>query len=323
MIYDDIKNFNKQFDYKPAVENSNGLKKKFNKFLVAGMGGSHLAADILKAWKPDLDIVIWNDYGLPTLRDIKDRLIIASSYSGRTEETVDAFNTAKAKHLAVAAVSAGGKLIALAQKFKTPYVQLPDWHMQPRMALGLSLKAILALLGNRKGLHEASELAKKIHPSRQEASGKVLAKRLYESIPVIYISLRNASIAYNWKVKFNETGKIPAFYNVLPELNHNEMTGFDAKPRTAGLSKRFHFIFLKDVEDDRRVIKRMNILEKLYRDRGHKVEVIFLQGQSRLEKIFSSLNLADWTAYYTAKQYGVESERVPMVEEFKKLVSGR
>lgn len=322
MIYDDIKNFQKQFAYEPKVENP-GKLKKYKKFVVAGMGGSHLAADILKSWKPELDIFVWSDYGLPPLKDIKERLFIASSYSGRTEETIDALNSARARHIPVAALSVGGKLIGLAQKYKIPYAQMPDMHMQPRMALGLNLRGILALIGDKAGLKETSELAQELHPSRHELGGKALAKRLYGSVPVIYASLRNQTAAYNWKIKFNETGKTPAFMNVLPELNHNEMTGFDAKLRTAALSKNFHFIFLKDIDDDKRIIRRMNILEKLLRDRGFRVEALFMQGKDRLEKIFNSLNLADWTAYYTALQYGVEPEQVPMVEEFKELMGGR
>ena len=125
MIYDDIKNFNKQFEYDPKVENAAKLKK-FNKFVVAGMGGSHLAADILKAWRSDLDIIIWKNYGLPQVKDLKERLFIASSYSGKTEEIIDSFKEAKSKHLPIAAIGIGGKLIQLAEKFKAPYVQMPD-----------------------------------------------------------------------------------------------------------------------------------------------------------------------------------------------------
>ncbi|MBU6500929.1 MAG: hypothetical protein KGJ89_02285 [Patescibacteria group bacterium] len=322
MIYDDIKHFNKQFEYEPKVENATKLKK-FKKFLVVGMGGSHLAADILKSWKPDIDIVVWNDYGLPPLKDVKERLLIANSYSGKTEETIDSLNAAKAHHVSSAVISTGGKLIGLAQKHKLPYVQMPDLHMQPRMALGLNLRGLLALMGDKSWLNETLELAKELHPARHEIGGKALAKRLYGSVPIIYASLKNQSVAYNWKIKFNETGKTPAFMNVFPELNHNEMTSFDVKLRTATLSKNFHFIFLKDIDDDKRIIRRMNILEKLLFDRGFKVEALFMQGKNRLQKIFNSLNLADWTAYHTALQYGVEPEQVPMVEEFKKLMVPR
>jgi glucose/mannose-6-phosphate isomerase len=322
MILDDIRNYAKQFAYEPKVENAGKLKRKFEKFLAVGMGGSHLAADILKAWHPELDIVVWSNYGLPALREkeLKERLIIISSYSGNTEEAIDAFNVARAKRLTVAVIAARGKLINLAQKLKVPYVQMPDFHFQPRMATGLNLKAMLALMGERTWLHEAGELATILHPSREEHRGKDLAKRLHGAVPVIYASGRNAAIAYNWKIKFNETGKIPAFYNVVPELNHNEMTGFDSKGRTPPLSRHFHFVFLKDGGDDRRITKRMSVLEKLYKDRGFKAEVILLQGKNELHKIFNALMLADWASYHSALLYGVEPEQVPMVEEFKKLI---
>jgi glucose/mannose-6-phosphate isomerase len=140
-------------------------------------------------------------------------------------------------------------------------------------------------------------------------------------VPVIYTSAKNAAIGYNWKIKFNETGKIPAFTNVVPELNHNEMTGFDAKEKTVALSRGFRFIFLKDGLDDRRILKRMSVLEKLYHDRGFKVEIVLLQGKNEIQKIFNALILADWTAYHTAKLYGVDPEQVSMVEEFKKLIA--
>ncbi|MGC9599504.1 MAG: SIS domain-containing protein [Minisyncoccia bacterium] len=322
MMLDDIKNCAKQFAYEPKVENAAKLKRKFTKFVVVGMGGSHLAADIIRAWHPGLDIVSWSNYGLPPLheKDLKERLVIASSYSGNTEEPIDAFNMTRAKHLPLAVIATRGKLIALAQKLKLPYVQVPDFHAQPRMSTGLMLMGTLALIGEKTWLWEARELATTLHPVREEYRGRELAKRLHGSVPVIYASLRNATVAYNWKIKFNETGKIPAFCNVVPELNHNEMTGFDAKERTAPLSRHFHFVFLKDGGDDRRITKRMSVLEKLYKDRGFKVEVVLLQGKNELHKIFTALNLADWTAYYTAKLYGVEPDEVPMVEEFKKLI---
>src|SRR3989344_5365211 len=86
MIYNDIKNFNREFEFEPKIEHGARLKKKFEGYIVAGMGGSHLAADIIQCWQPENNIIIWSDYGLPPLRpkELKKRLIIASSYSGNT-----------------------------------------------------------------------------------------------------------------------------------------------------------------------------------------------------------------------------------------------
>ena len=94
-----IKNFNQQFEYEPEIENAR-QSRHFNKFIVVGMGGSRLAADLLKVWNPYLDVVIHKDYGLPALsdQDLKERFVILSSYSGNTEEVIDAFNKAIEKN---------------------------------------------------------------------------------------------------------------------------------------------------------------------------------------------------------------------------------
>jgi glucose/mannose-6-phosphate isomerase len=322
MLPNDIKTYNKQFDYEPVVENAARLKKA-GKFLIAGMGGSHLAASILSAWHPEIDVIVWSDYGLPPLaeKDLKERLIILTSYSGNTEETIDAFNAAKAKKLSMAVIASRGKLLSLAAKNKLPFVAIPDMHIQPRMETPRILRATLALMGEKGLLSETKSLVSQLHPLREEYRGKELARKLYGNMPVIYASTQNGAIAQNWKIKFNETGKIPAFFNVVPELNHNEMTGFDAKAKTSTISRNLHFVFLKDGDDDRRITKRMNVMEKLYRDRGFKTEVVLMQGKTRIVKIFNALNLADWASYHSAKMYGVEPEQVPMVEEFKKLIA--
>jgi glucose/mannose-6-phosphate isomerase len=188
------------------------------------------------------------------------------------------------------------------------------------MATGFGFRALLKLMGENRGLSESALLAKSLKSFEAGRYGKALARKLKGQVPIIYSSYKNFSIAKNWKIKFNETAKIPAFCNFFPELNHNEMTGFDLKDSTRPLSQRFYFLFLKDPDDSKQMIKRMNITERLYRERGLPTEVVILNGKSSLAKIFSSLLLADWTAYYLAEEYGVDSEQVPMVEEFKRLI---
>ncbi|MBI3046590.1 MAG: hypothetical protein HYY86_03600 [Candidatus Harrisonbacteria bacterium] len=321
MIYEAIKNFHAQFDFKPAVENA-GKLKKYGQFIVAGMGGSNLAPELLKIRRSALNIISHRNYGLPALspKILKNTLIIASSYSGNTEETLDAFKMAVSKNYPTAAITVGGKLLDLAKKFKKPFIQLPDTGIQPRSALGFFTKSLLKITGDQEASREISELAKVLKPYELERAGKALAKKLKGHVPVIYVSERNRAIAYNWKIKFNETGKIPAFINAFPELNHNEMTGFDVKDSTQNLSKNFYFLFLKDPADHPKIVKRMNITERLYRERQLPVETMVLSGKSVFHKIFSSLVLADWAAYYTAEEYKVEATEVPMVEEFKRLI---
>ncbi|MEK7599022.1 MAG: bifunctional phosphoglucose/phosphomannose isomerase [Patescibacteria group bacterium] len=313
--------FYKQFEYEPVIENAENLQSK-EKWIICGMGGSHLAADLLKIFQPRLEIIIHFDYGLPEMsaEDLNQYLIIASSYSGNTEETLDSFGEALKKKLSLAAISVGGKLLESAKKNSIPFVQLPDTGIQPRFALGFSLRAILKLMGDKKNLAETQKLARLLDNQFCQKAGQELAQKIKGCVPVIYASRKNKAIAYNWKIKFNETAKIPAFYNIFPELNHNEMTGFDAKETTKSLSDKFYFIFLLDSGDHPRILKRMDLTSELLKKRGYKVEILELAGQNSWHKIFSNLLIADWTTYYTALNYGTEPEFVPMVEEFKKLM---
>ncbi|MFY9462227.1 MAG: hypothetical protein WAP51_03440, partial [Candidatus Sungiibacteriota bacterium] len=111
-----IENFNTQFAFEPEIQNGAHFKK-YSKFIVAGMGGSHLAADLIKTWKPDFDVAVHSDYGPLALADsqAKDTLVILSSYSGNTEETLDALKDALSRGLPVAAISVGGKLLEAAK----------------------------------------------------------------------------------------------------------------------------------------------------------------------------------------------------------------
>ncbi|MCL5436132.1 MAG: bifunctional phosphoglucose/phosphomannose isomerase [Patescibacteria group bacterium] len=317
MMRDAIVNFHKQFKYRPKIEG--GKLKKYKKFLVCGMGGSPQPAEVLKSVLPELDLTVHKDYGLPA-GEWKKTLVIAISYSGNTEETKSSLEAALLAGLPVVAIATGGKLIETAKTRQVPYVVIPQTGIQPRSATGFLFMALLKVMKLKDQTAAAKELAKTLDPGLQEPTGKSLAEKLRGHVPVIYASSRNFPLAYMWKIKFNETGKVPAFYNVFPEVNHNEMNGFDVKEPSRELSRSFHFVFLKDGEDHPQVRKRFEVTAKLYRDRGLPVEVLELAGANRLEKLFSSLLLADWAALYTAEAYGLESEQVPMVEEFKKLI---
>jgi glucose/mannose-6-phosphate isomerase len=314
-----IRDFPQQFKFEPKVT-GDFKPSAYRAYLVCGMGGSQLATDILRSANPDLDLISWRDHDLPNLNDLKDRLIILSSYSGNTEETISSFHATRKKNLNAAVIAVGGELIELAKEYGVPYVQLPDTSIQPRMATGFALRALMALVSDLKGLKDTAGLVIVLEPDKLEWQGKGLAEKIAGKVPVIYASNVNEAIAKNWKIKFNENGKIPAFWNVFPELNHNEMTGFDVVPATEKLSQGFHFIFLADSEDHPGIQKRMQVTKQLFLKRGLPVEEVKIGGSSIYEKVFSALLLGDWTSYYTALHYGTEPEQVPMVEEFKKSI---
>jgi len=320
MLHDILEKFPEQFNWQPEIKNIEKLVLK-DITVVAGMGGSHLAANILNTYRPDWDVIVYSDYGLnlpPSV--LENSLVVASSYSGDTEEVIDVFKTALTKNLPLAVIASGGKLLKLAQENSTPYIQIPDTSAEPRFALGFSFLALLKLLDKSEALAGAHLLSSQLNNSDLENQGQELAQKLYNKIPVIYSSANNFSLAYNWKIKFNETVKIPAFCNVLPEANHNEMNGFDTTEKTAGLMEKFHFIFLQDKNDNPKILKRLSVLKNVLEKQGFQVETLLLAGEP-LHKIFSSLLLADWTSYHLSLFYKTEPIKTPLIHKFKDLLA--
>jgi glucose/mannose-6-phosphate isomerase len=316
------RDFPRQFAYVPVVENAARLPRA-TKFLVCGMGGSAHPTALIKIRRPELDVVIHRSYGLPRLApaDLASRFVLAVSYSGNTEEPIDAYDTARAQGLPVAVVATGGVLLERARRDGVPYVALPDATIEPRSGMGYTVRAELALMGDEEGLRETSALASVLDVAAAEAAGRALAEKLRGAVPVVYASHDNAYLAYVWKIKLNETAKVPAFCHEFPELNHNELNGYDFAPANRALSERFHFVFLEDQADHPRILKRMTVTEQLCRARGFGVEVLMLAGETVWERVFSSLLVADWTCITLAQGYGVAPDGQPMVEEFKRLIA--
>ncbi len=309
MIEENIRNFNRQLEWEPKIENENNLHR--GRAVVLGMGGSHIGADLLNAYDIKMALAVHSNYGLPFWVS-KENLIIASSYSGNTEEVLDGLNQALSGGFKTAVITSGGKLLEAAKEKSLPFVQLPG-GLQARMSAGYQVKALAKLLDREDLLEEINDLAGKFNSSESEAKGKELAEKIGNKIPVIYSSEFNKALSYTWKIRFNETAKVPAFYNIFPEMNHNEINGF-----TPG--QNFHFILLSDSEDHPQIKKRLEIFSKLYTEKGFSVEKINLTGEGRFNRLFSNLILADWASYYLAKQNGSDPEQIPLVEEFKKLI---
>ncbi|MGC8776115.1 MAG: bifunctional phosphoglucose/phosphomannose isomerase [Minisyncoccia bacterium] len=314
-----IYNFINQLDWDPKIYGQI-QNKNFKKVIVCGMGGSHLGADILKSFNLNFEINIWSNYNLPQINknELKDYFVVIDSYSGNTEEALSSFFAAQKLKLNIGIITSGGKLLNLAKKYQKPYVLIPNTGIQPRHALGYQILALAKILNQEKIILNIKNIKNKINIFNLEKGGKKIAKEIFNFVPIIYSSENNKSLAYNWKIKFNESSKIPAFYNVFPELNHNEMQGFDVLPQTKKLSENFYFLFLYDQNDDLKIKKRMIITANLYKKRDLKVKLINLKEKNNWLKIFNVLFLGDWISYYLAKMYNTDFEKVKMVEEFKK-----
>lgn len=321
-----ILDFPKQF--RVGIKSAESIKsKRFPKNLfILGMGGSALPGEILKIYfeknKISTPLFLIQDYMDLFLAKEKD-LIVAISYSGNTEETISAFLEAKKRKLSLTTITSGGKLAEISQKEKINFVRIPA-GLPPRFALGYLFSALYQILINsgviRRSSEEILKLEKELKPEKLEKRGKILAKALKNKIPIVYASRINFPLAKIWKIKFNENAKIPAFCNFFPELNHNEMVGFTKILNYKVNLGTFSIVMIRDAEDHPRNKKRMNLTEKILKEKGVEIKNIWLEGKSLFEKIFSNLLLADWVSFYLALIYKIDPAPVQMVEEFKKLM---
>jgi len=315
----DILEFPEQFTFAPRVEHASRLDAR-RSFLVCGMGGSQFPTALLKTAMPSLNAVSWRDYDLPELRDLRDRLVVISSHSGNTEEAISSFAAARRRRLAVAVMTTGGELLKLARRYEVPHVVIPDTGIQPRMATGLMTRALLALMQDRKSLAATAKLARTLAPAASEKKGRAIAGRLQGSFPLVYASNRNRALARTWKILFNENGRVPAFWNCLPEANHNEMNSLDVADVNRALVDKVHLIMLHDASDHPRIQRRMMVMKQLVKKRGVPVLDVAIPHVEPFEKIFSTLLLGQWASYYTAQGYGTDPHDIFIIEEFKKLI---
>lgn len=318
-MQDDFLRCNEQLRWEPKVANPEKLGS-YTRFVVLGMGGSNLGPWLLKHYAPAPDIYMHRDYGLPAFSDWSDTLVIASSYSGNTEETIDGANEALRQGRPLAVIAKGGMLLALAKDKDLPYIEIPDTGIQPRVAVGYSTVGIAKLMGKEDAVRALQELGATFDPAARRSEAEAFGEKLRGSIPVVYASTANLPLAYVWKINFNENAKIPAFANSIPELCHNELNGFGVVEETKPLSARMHVIMLVDGTDHPRVEKRMRIMQEMLAEKGIAASSVALKG-SGFAKAFDAVLFASWLSLSLAGFSGVPAEEVPMVEDFKKRMA--
>jgi glucose/mannose-6-phosphate isomerase len=319
-MYQIIKDFPRQFAKGVNFAAGVRAKRSFNRVIVAGMGGSAFPGDIVKAYLGEkmIPIAVSRDYSLPPPVD-SETLVICSSFSGNTEETISSLHDALDGGAQVVTITTGGRLGALSEEHDLPIVRLDKEvpHMQPRASTGYIVAACLTVLANSTRLipdrsQELIALGQYLEGRDFEQRAMEMAEKLVDHVPIIYSSSRHGdTLARIIKIKFNENCKTQAFYNVFPELNHNEMVGF------THVRARYCFILLRDDMDHQRVRRRMDVFADLFRDRKIPVIHVHLEGDTFLQRTFGTLYLFDWVSYYLALRYGVDPTPVEMVEDFK------
>jgi glucose/mannose-6-phosphate isomerase len=320
-----IANSIEQLTWEAHIQNTPDSNFSPLNVVLAGMGGSALGGLFAKDWlNLPVPFEVVRDYRLPAFVNEKT-LVIVSSFSGNTEETLSCLTDAKERKATIVILAAGGKLIDIAKNDTLPFVELKKVP-QPRYSVIEQLRAItkiLATFGLATGNYD--ELATLTKPVgdflatltpdvlTEQNAAKQLATFCVGKTPIIYASTLFRSIAYKWKISFNENAKNTAWWDEFPEMNHNEFIGWNSHP----IEKPFAVLDLRSNFDHPRIATRFALTEKLLSGRRPHAQEIWLHGDSILCQMVCGVILADFVSIYMALLNGVNPTPVDLVEKLK------
>ncbi len=300
--------------------------------IAAGMGGSAIGGELLKDWTRDalkIPLEVCRDYTLPAYAD-ENTLILAVSYSGETEETLSIFLEALKRKCMIMCISSGGTLIELAEKMKIPHLRVPS-GIPPRAALPYLFITMLVLM-DKLGLasNVEMEISEAINVIRQvcgenapqkplrENFSKMLASNISGTVPVVYGFGLYRSVAQRFKQQFNENSKVPSKWEIFPELNHNEVVGWE-KPEK--LSKCFSAIILRDKSEPQEIRGRIEATKELMLDKIAGIYEVWSRGEGQLAKMLSTTLIGDFASVYLALLHGIDPTPVEAITTLKKRIA--
>ena len=326
-----IRNLPEQATFHPEFHGETP-HRSFGNIVMTGMGGSALAADMIKVLTKKLLTVpleVTKGYSLPAYVN-EQTLVIAISHSGNTEETLSSYTQAQERGATVVAMATGGALIERAKADGTTYAIVPN-GAQPRMSTVYHLRILLGFLQQFEliddSLYEdlgssANWLAEHIgHWSPEVPTEHNYAKQIAElaagKIGMFYGGELTAPIAYKWKISWNESSKNVAFCNSFPEFNHNEFIGWVSHP----IEKPFAVFDLRSRLENPRIEERMDLTDRMLSGNRPHAKVIHLEGETLLKQLLWGLAFADMSSVYLAVLNNVDPTPVELVEKFKQSLS--
>lgn len=300
--------------------------------LVLGMGGSAIGGDLLRGLAQQqraTPVHVHRDYQLPSPMNERT-LVVASSYSGNTEETLSAFSQALDTPARKLAITTGGKLKALALANNVP-VHCFEYDAEPRTALGYSFFSLLAVLHKLNlvavGPTDVEETVRLLEELTARYGGNVpqranpakqLAARLHDRVVVVYGAGVLSDVAFRWKTQLNENSKACAFSERYPELNHNAVVGYRFP---TWLADRGFVVMLRSPSLHERVLMRYNVTGELLKEAGIGHEVFDTEGESALAQIMSAVRFGDYVSYYLALLNGVDPSPVAAIDYLKRRLA--
>ncbi|MFQ5943814.1 MAG: bifunctional phosphoglucose/phosphomannose isomerase [Anaerolineales bacterium] len=301
--------------------------------ILAGMGGSAIGGDLLASYAmhgAKVPIVVWRNYDLPGFASDSRTLLIASSHSGNTEETLSAFDAALERGTKVMAVTTGGTLAETAVTAGAPVWRF-EHDGQPRSAVGFSFGMLLSALV-RMGfidfrLEDLDETVAAMHSQMSTIGAEVpvarnLAKRMagqfMDRWPTIIAADFLSPVARRWRTQLAEIPKAVAQFEELPEADHNMVEGVQHPESLFGPTM---VVFLRSTLNHPRNLKRLEITRSIMMVEGFNTDIMEAQGQSRLAHQWTSLHLGDYVAYYLAMAYGTDPTPVPIMQDLKQRLT--
>lgn len=312
-----------RFDFGPKYQ------REYRNIVISGLGGSAIGGDIIRTYalsRLAIPVIVNRDYDIPAFVN-ENTLFVAASYSGNTEETLSSYRQARSRGASVLCISSGGEISAMAEADGFGLVKIPGGLM-PRAATGylfgalvLALESLDLVSGVRAELEETisilRDLRSQLGPEVATPNNlaRTIAGKIKNTIPVIWGSSGiSETAALRWKTQINENAKSPAYYNIFPELNHNELVGFEAP---AALLAETSIIILQDEQDNNRVKKRMEISQGIIKDRVKDIIVVKSRGNSFLARFFSLVYIGDYASAYLAEAYGINPTPVAVIDYLK------
>jgi glucose/mannose-6-phosphate isomerase len=302
------------------------------KVVIAGMGGSAIGGDLAAAVAADRSskpIRVHRDYDLPAYVD-SQTLVIASSYSGNTEETLAAFQSAHERGCPLVVIATGGRLAQLANQWKVPLVSF-DYQSQPRAALGymfVSLLGVLRALGVvgdldadlEEGLAILEGLGSELAPDvpRSHNQAKQLAAELVDRVPVIVGAGPLAPVARRWKTQFNENAKSWAYFEALPEMDHNALSGIHFPAEAV---ERLRVLFLRGTSLQGRNRLRVDLTLQILNGQGVVCFEVPIPGRSSLAQILAAVQLGDYVSCYLALLYDADPTTIQDITGLKRRMA--
>ena len=316
-MYKKIKNFPTQIS--DAINDTKDLSinlDNIHRVIIMGMGGSAIAGSIMKDISPHLEIIVERNYFPNAIID-EHTLLIICSYSGNTEESLSYYNHASALTNNIFGITSGGKLLKLLQKDNYNYCVLPEGY-PPRSILGYTLAVLIKLLDEDELLELLNvELLQEYSDkfSLEDSEVFSLAKNIHSTFPVIVTEEDLSSIGYRLKCQLNENSKMLSYNVTLPEMNHNEILGWESSLTKKDL---FSLIWI-DITFPAN-IKRMDITNRILTNKNsysHHIEIPS-DFKSDLSGLFYLINYLDWLSYWCGFLNKVDINAIESINILKK-----